>query len=136
MRHSRYFFGFPCVCVCLRVSVCLSAYLCVSVCLSVHARMCVCESECMCVCASVFMCVYLCVRLCSCACICVCVCVHVRVGVPPGAVRPAGDAPGEVVLAVVAPGVVEEVRPRREALAVDHPAGRLPDETHTGLDLI
>jgi hypothetical protein len=59
------------------------------------------------------------------------VCVCVAVCVPPGPVGPAGDAPGEVVLAVIAPRVVEEVRPRREALAVDHPAWRL-GRNHTG----
>lgn len=63
-----------CVYECIRVSVCMSAfvcmwvYLCVSVCVSAFVCVCVCECIWMSVCVSAFVC--LCVE-----CICVCVCV-------------------------------------------------------------
>lgn len=44
---------------------------------------------------------------------CVCVC-------PPGPISPAVDAPGQVVITVVAPRVVKEVSSGAKAAAVDH----------------
>lgn len=41
---------------------------------------------------------------------------------PPGPIGPASHASGQVVIAVVPPRVVEEIRPGAEAVAVDHPS--------------
>lgn len=44
---------------------------------------------------------------------------------PPGTIGPAVNASGEVVIAVVPPRVVKEIRSRAETVAVDHPSWSL-----------
>ncbi len=74
------------VCVCICVSECV--YLCECVCVCVYLCEWVCVSVCVCVsvwvCICVSECVYLCewVSVCLCLCLCVCVCVCVCVNTP------------------------------------------------------
>ena len=66
---------YGCMCVCLYVRMCVCVYGCMCVCL--YVRMCVCVYVCMGVCVYVcmFVCVY--VRMCVCAYVCMCVCAYV-----------------------------------------------------------
>ena len=72
-----------CVCTCLCVRACVSAYahacLCARACVSVCAHLCMCTNMCLCVCMSLraHECVSLCVRVSACACECVRVCLCV-----------------------------------------------------------
>ncbi len=66
---------FPCVCVCLSLSVCVCVFLPLSVCVCVCFSLSLCVCVCVCLCVSVCVCV--CVCLCVSVCVCVCVCVFV-----------------------------------------------------------
>ena len=71
-----------CLCVCLCVCVCVCVSVCVSVCMRVCVFVYVCECLCVCVCVS--FCVSLCVHVwgcCVCVCVCVCACVRMCVRV-------------------------------------------------------
>jgi len=61
------------LCACVRVVVCIVAFVCVCVCLFVCARVYVCACGCACVCFVYFCCAYVCGCVCVvCACMCVC----------------------------------------------------------------
>lgn len=46
---------------------------------------------------------------------------------PPGPISPVIDASGQVVIAVVPPGIVKEISPGAETMAVDHASWSLRD---------
>jgi hypothetical protein len=71
-RHSAFFFfSYPCVCVCVCVSVCVCMYLCVCI----HMCICMCMYAHICVCVYACVYVYLHVSVYVCLCVSVCLCV-------------------------------------------------------------